>query len=110
VFAGGTLGGVGSHLFWKEARHAWRSGERFPFTGPGGGFSPGVARVSAAPARGGGSSAVRGVVIFSSTHFNSTQGKYFDITSSPDLNPTAAITIEAWAAAAAAPSSPTWLG
>ena len=30
-----------------------------------------------------------------------TQGKYFDIASSPDLNPTAAITIEAWVAMSA---------
>ena len=30
--------------------------------------------------------------------FSATQGKYFDIASSPDLNPTAAITIEAWVA------------
>jgi hypothetical protein len=28
--------------------------------------------------------------------FNATQGKYFDVASSPDLNPTTAITIEAW--------------
>ncbi len=28
--------------------------------------------------------------------YNATQGKYFDVASSPDLNPTAAITIEAW--------------
>jgi concanavalin A-like lectin/glucanase superfamily protein len=33
--------------------------------------------------------------------FNATQGKYFDIASSPDLNPTAAITIEAWVAMSA---------
>ncbi|HEY3124033.1 MAG TPA: LamG domain-containing protein [Thermoanaerobaculia bacterium] len=33
--------------------------------------------------------------------FNATQGKYFDIASSPDLNPTTGITIEAWVALSA---------
>jgi hypothetical protein len=33
--------------------------------------------------------------------FSATQGKYFDIASSPDLNPTEAITIEAWVALSA---------
>jgi hypothetical protein len=33
--------------------------------------------------------------------FSATQGKYFDIASAPDLNPTAAITIEGWVALSA---------